>query len=192
MFIDARIGFAVFDFVSVEESSGDLVPMLAQVRRGLAWFARSAHDLGGDPDRLYVSGFSSGAHLASAAMVSDWTELGFVGNPFRAATLVSGMYDLEPVRRSIRSEYVNFTDEIVDMMSAQRFVDVFDIPSIVAHGTYETPEFQRQAVDFGAALKAAGKSVEPIVAAGYNHYEMMESFGNPYSPVGRALLNQVG
>ena len=42
--------------------------------------------------------------------------------------------------------------------------------------------------DFAAAIKAAGKSVELIEAPNYNHYEMGESFGNPYGPSGRAAL----
>ena len=34
------------------------------------------------------------------------------------------------------------------------------MPLIVTHGTFETPEFQRQNRDFAAAVKAAGKPVE--------------------------------
>jgi len=52
----------------------------------------------------------------------------------------------------------------------------------------ETPEFQRQTRDYAAAVKAAGKRVELIEAPNYNHYEMGESFGNPYGPSGRAAL----
>jgi arylformamidase len=32
-------------------------------------------------------------------------------------------------------------------------------PLLLAHGTYETPEFKRQTRDFAAALKAADKPV---------------------------------
>ena len=32
----------------------------------------------------------------------------------KGAVLCSGMYDLEPVRLSARSNYVSFTDEMVD------------------------------------------------------------------------------
>jgi arylformamidase len=59
---------------------------------------------------------------------------------------------------------------------------------VVTYGSNETPEFQRQNRDFAAALKAAGKPVELIEAANYNHFDMMESVGNPYGPNGRAVL----
>ena len=64
-------------------------------------------------------------------------------------------------------------------------------PIIVTYGTNETPEFQRQNRDFAAAAKAAGKKVELIEAANYNHLEMCESLGNPYGPNGRAALSLI-
>ncbi len=189
-FINAGIGFATFDFISVDETAGDLEPVLAQVRSGLAWLAQNAGMLGGNPDRLYVSGFSSGAHLASSAIIKDWSRFGLARNPYKGAVLASGMYDLHAVRLSSRASYVIFTDEIEDSMSAQRHVDKFDIPVVLLHGTYETPEFQRQTRDFAAALLDGGKSVQHLVAEGYNHCEVMEMFGNPYSMLGRAAIAQ--
>jgi arylformamidase len=61
----------------------------------------------------------------------------------------------------------------------------------VVFGTFETPEFQRQSRDFAAAIGAAGKTVTLTVAEGYNHFEIMESLGNPYSVFGRATLEQM-
>ena len=58
------------------------------------------------------------------------------------------MYDLKPVRLSKRSEYVAFTDEIEEKLSSQRRLDRLNCPLIVAYGTFETPEFQRQAREF--------------------------------------------
>ena len=73
-------------------------------------------------------------------------------------------------------------------MSSQRHLDLLRAPVVVSYGTFETPEFQRQNRDFAAAVKAAGKPVELIVAENYNHYETEESLGSPYGPNGRAAL----
>ena len=105
--------------------------------------------------------------------------------------LGSGMYDLKPVRLSKRSKYVKFTDEMEAALSAQRHIDKLNTPLILAHGTYETPEFQRQTRDFYAAVKAAGKPVELIVGEGYNHFEMLETLANPDGVLGRAVLAQM-
>jgi arylformamidase len=61
----------------------------------------------------------------------------------------------------------------------------------VGYGTFETPEFQRQARDFAAALKAAGKPVQLLVGEGYNHFEMLETLANPFGLLGRAVLEQM-
>ena len=63
---------------------------------------------------------------------------------------------------------------------------------VLAHGTYETPEFQRQTREFAAALEAAGKPVTLIVAEGYNHFELPETLANPYGILGRAALKLMG
>jgi arylformamidase len=101
------------------------------------------------------------------------------------------MYDLKLVRLSKRSEYVKFTDAMEQALSTQRHLDRLNTPVILAHGTLESPEFQRQTRDFAAAVKAAGKPVELIVAEGYNHFELSETFGNPYGLLGRAALEQM-
>jgi len=102
------------------------------------------------------------------------------------------MFDLKPVRLSKRSSYVKFTDEMEEKLSAQRHIDRLAAPVALVHGTLETPEFQRQSRDFAAAVKAAGKPVTLAVMEGYNHFEVMEQLGNPYSLFGRAVLTQMG
>jgi arylformamidase len=187
-FVAAGVGFAIFDFVSVEETGSYLEPMVQNVRQALAWLVRHASELGGDPGRLSLSGFSSGSHLASAALVADWSALGFERIPYASAFLASGMYDLYPVSLSKRSEYVKFTPATIETLSAERHAGRFDIPTIVAVGSYETSEFLRQARHFAGTLEAIGKPARYLEAEGYNHYEVLESLANPYSPLGHAVL----
>jgi hypothetical protein len=42
------------------------------------------------------------------------------------------------------------------------------------------------------AMRTAGKRVELIRGEGYNHFEFIETLANPYSPLGRAALVQMG
>ena len=192
MFVDAGAHFVILDFNNALETKGDLMTMAQQVRRGVAWVYRNARSFGGDPDRLYVSGHSSGGHLTSVVLTTDWAgEFGLPANIIKGGLCASGMYDLNPVSLSVRSNYVTFTPELIQALSAIRHLDRLTAPVIVAHGTRETPEFQRQNREFAAALKAAGKTTELIVLDGYNHFEVHESLGNPYAPLGRAVLRQM-
>lgn len=192
MFVGAGAHFAILDFTGVVEADGDLMPIADQVRRGVAWVYKNAESFGGDPERLYVSGQSSGAHLAANVVTSDWREYGVPDNIVKGALLCSGMYDLEPVALSKRSEYVNFTNEVEESLSPLRRLDRLNCPVIVGYGNHETPEFQRQARDFAAAVEAVGKPVTLLACEGYNHFEMCEMIGNPLSELGAAVLEQMG
>jgi arylformamidase len=158
------------------------------VRRGIAWVYNHAHEFGGDPNRLYVSGTSSGAHLGGVAAATDWTKYGLPEKPVRGYALCSGMYDLRGPRLSKRSSYVKFTDEVEEKLSPQRHIARINAPIVLVVGSLETPEFQRQSRDFADALTHAGKSAELLYAEGYNHFELAETLGNPYGPMGRAVL----
>jgi len=190
-FVRAGAHYIVLDFINVDETGGSLFPMVEQVRRAVAWVYRNARSFGGDPDRLYLSSHSSGSHLSGCVVTHDWKKEGLPADILKGAMLGSGMYDLEPVRLSKRSKYVKFTDEMEAALSAQRHIDKLATPLILAYGSYETPEFQRQSRDFHAAVKAAGKPAELLVGEGYNHFEMLETLANPYGLLGRAVLAQM-
>ena len=189
LFVRAGAHFVVPDFAAVQDVGGSLMPMADQVRRAVAWVYRNARGFGGDPDRLYVSGHSSGAHLAGVVLTTDWPrDFDLPADIVKGGLCSSGMYDLEAVRLSARSNYVKFTDEMEQALSAQRHLDKLSAPIVVSYGTLESPEFQRQARDFAAAVTAAGKPVKLLVGEDYNHFEIIETLGTPYGHLGRAAL----
>jgi len=181
----------IADFINVEQAGGDLFPMYEQVRRAIAWAWHNAHQFGGDRERFYISAHSSGSHLAACVLTHGWREESLPEKFCKGALLLSGMYDLEAVRLSKRSSYVKFTDAMVEKLSAQRHLDGLHTPLVLAYGTQETPEFQRQTREFFDAVQAAGKTAELIVGEAYNHFELLETLGNPYGPMGRAMLRQM-
>jgi len=192
LFVRAGAHFVVPDFAWVQNVDGSLMPMAEQVRSAVAWVYRNARSFGGDPDRTYVSGHSSGAQLAGVILTTDWRrEFNLPADTVKGGLCSSGMYDLKPVRMSARSAYVKFTDEMEQALSSQRHLDKLNASLIVAHGTLESPEFQRQARDFATAVMAAGKPVRLLVGEGYNHFEMIETLGSPYGLLGRAVLEQM-
>jgi arylformamidase len=191
-FVNAGAHFVVLDFSTVDDAGGSLFPMVEQVCRAVGWVYRNAQEFSGDTNRLHLVSHSSGSHLAGCVVTHDWAKDGLSRDILKSALLSSGMYDLKPVRLSKRSKYVNFTDAMESELSAIRHLDRLHTPLVLAHGTYETPEFKRQTRDFATAVKAAGKPAELLVAEGYNHFEMLETLANPYGLLGRALLGQMG
>jgi arylformamidase len=193
MFVNAGAHYIPLDFIAIKAAGGDLRMMAKQVRTAIAWVHKNAATFGGDANRLYIGGHSSGGHLCGVALVTDWQkDFGVPADIVKGGLCMSGMYDMKPVRLSKRGQYVHFTDEMEQAMSSQRHLNMLHAPVIMTYGTNETPEFQRQNRDFAAAVKAAGKPAELIEAPHYNHFEMAESLGNPYGPNGRAALKMMG
>jgi arylformamidase len=192
IFVRAGAHCVILDFINVIEAGGSLFPMADQVCRAIAWLAGNATPFAGDPNRIHIFGRSSGAHLGGIAITTDWqNDFGLPADIIKSALLSSGMYDLKPVRLSKRGAYITFTDEMEHALSPQRHLHRINCPVIVAHGSYETPEFQRQAREFAAALEAAGKPMQLLVGTGYNHFELPETLASPYGLLGRAMLEQM-
>ena len=143
--------------------------------------------MGWHPERLL---YALSGHLAAVALTTDWQrQFGLPADLIKGGMCISGMYDLAPVRLSARSRYVAFDDAMVADLSPIRHLNRLRAPLVVAYGTCETLEFQRQNREFAAAVKAGGKEVRLLVGEHYNHFELPETLGNPYGLLGRAALD---
>jgi len=73
----------------------------------------------------------------------------------------------------------------------QRHLEFLNVPIIVAHGSLETPDFQRQGRDFAKAVKDMGKAVDYKVGQNYNTFEIPETIANPHGILGKLVLTQM-
>ena len=191
MFVQAGAHWVAPDFATVMDVGLD--GMVSQVRRAVAWLARHAGDFGGDPGRLYVGGHSSGGHLAGNVLVTDWVgDFGLPGDLVKGGLCISGMYDLKAVRLSARSSYVKFDDRIEHGLSPQRHLDRLRAPVVVAYGERDSPEFQRQACEFAAAVERAGRLRALLIGKDLNHFEMPDTLARPDGLLGAAALELMG
>jgi arylformamidase len=159
------LNFALLPTVTLPE-------MADQVCRGIEWVR------GNVAKNVVVCGHSSGAHLSACALL----RLGFV----RKALLVSGIYDLLPVRLSARNEYVRLDERLEHDYSPIRHIERIRCAVTVAWGEKEGAEFYRQSKEFAEKLGAPA-----IIGAGLNHFEIAETLAEPGSPLGRAALNML-
>src|SRR5262249_57738989 len=109
MFINAGAHYVALDFIAIKEAGGDLGMMAAHVRRGIAWVYKNAASFGGDPERIFISGHSSAAHLCGVALVTDWKkDFGLPETTVKCGLCMSGMFEMTPVQISSRRTYSNF------------------------------------------------------------------------------------
>ena len=166
--------------------------MIAELRRAVAWLSANAASFGGDANRMHIIGHSSGGHLTSVLLTTEWTRFGAPADVLKSGTCVSGMYDLRPVLLSARSAYVKLTPEEEDEFSAIRHLDRLACPITIAYGSKESPEFQRQGRSFAAALRARGARAKELILDGLNHFEGIRAMIEPQSPLARQVLGQMG
>jgi len=137
---------------------------------------------GRDPNNIYVSGISTGAHLMACTL----------GLPcVRGALLISGIYDLEPIRISSLNAPIG-----MDWAEARRHSPLHAIPKrippvVLAHGALERPEIQRQSGDYASALAACGHEVTLLSVPETNHFSVMETLATPGGYLAKALAELV-
>ena len=149
-----------------------------EARTALHWLHQKVATLGGDPARLYVSGWSAGGHLT--AMLMD--------EPLVAGGLaVSGLFDLEPIRLCYLNDKLG-----LDAEEARRNSPLLNLPAraaklIIAYGSDELPELKRQSNEFAAAWSGRGLPGEIIEVAGCHHYAVLEQLAQPDGLLAKAL-----
>jgi arylformamidase len=172
----------VSDFNNVSEVG--LPAMIEQCREAVAWTVRNAASFGGDPDRVYLAGHSSGAHLASCVLLAD--------PAIKSALLISGLYDLHAPMLSARSKYVKITPEEEDAASAMRHLGRIRCPVAVAWSVGDSPEFRRQGEVLAAALQGMGRLASRTEVFSANHFEEPRQLADPDSTLSRVLFSVMG
>ena len=165
--------------------------LVEQNRQALAWIWNHAAEIGGDPERIHVTGHSAGGHLTAIVLVTDWARYGLPSAPIRNACALSGLFDLEPLRRS----YLN-ADLRMDEETAHRNSPIHLIPDsapelIVAVGGGETDEFRRQSRSFADAWRARGLEGEYLEVLDLDHVHVSAQYQRLDSPLTRALFEQM-
>lgn len=149
-----------------------LPEMAGQVCRGIQW----VHD--NLSKEVVLFGHSSGGHLGGVAL----TKIPYI----KAALLVSGIYDLLPVRLSARNDYVRLDERLEHEYSPIRHVERINCPVTVAWAEKESRDFYRQSKAFAEKLGAPA-----LIGEGLNHFEIVETLADPRSALGCAALNML-
>lgn len=114
---------------------------------------------------LVVSGWSAGGHLTAMAMTHPRAKAGLA---------ISGIYDLEPMRLCYLNDKLRLDEAEVERNSPMRLASSGK-PLVLAYGTRELPELQRQSVDYAKVCK--GSRLLPM--EGDNHFTILEKLAAP-------------
>ncbi len=113
--------------------------------------------------RLVLSGHSAGAHLAAMHRMHG---------AVAGVLAISGLFDLEPIRRGALNDALGLDEAQVADCSPQFRVGP-GAPTVVAVGGAELPELQRQSREYAEALRGAAQITRLIDVSGANHLSIL-------------------
>lgn len=167
------VNYSLVPKVSIDEIS-------RQCRAAVAWVLRRIERYGGDPARVIVGGHSAGGHLTAMALQTDWEqEYGLPHDPLIGAVMVSGLYDIEPLRFSLMQPMLQLDDGVIRRNSPLFSVRPCTTPALITWGADEPDEFRRQSDTFIETWAAAGNRSKRLPQAGLNHFNAIYGFEDP-------------
>jgi len=176
-FLDSGVSVAMVGYPLGPDATMDEI--VADAHAAIRYLAAELPKLGGDPQHVVVSGWSSGGHLAT--MVLDEPLL-------RGGVSISGIYELEPLLKS----YVN--DKLhMDQAMAQRNSPILLLPKTSKQldlfaGSAELPEMRRQTADYASARRAAGLPMQYTEIPDANHYTVLDSMMQRDGAIHRSIV----
>ena len=179
-----RAGFNVglTNYTLAPDASIEEITM--QQVRAMAWLYRNAERLEFDPNRIVVAGHSAGAHLAAMMLAVRWPVFSsdLPADLVKGGVLMSGLYDLDPVRYA---DFVN-VDLKLDEHSALKLSPAcmpqsHPAPFITSVGDQESEEFQRQTTLIASAWSQGFRNAVPLT--GKNHLTICDAFGDAEHPL---------
>jgi arylformamidase len=173
--------------------AASLDEIVRQCRAAIAWVWNNATAVNGDHKRIHVSGSSAGGHLGGMMLAGGWqADFGLPPHVVQSASLLSGLYDLEPVRLSYCNEWARLDEGAVERLSPLRHLPVQPVPLVLSYAPNETEEFKRQTEIYAAACTARGCPVEVVMEPGSNHYDLPLRFQDADAGLTRAALRSMG
>ena len=175
-FVESDVNCVVLNFSKLP---GKRLPdVVDQLRRGIDAIIKHAHRDGVAAFDLFLCGHSSGAHLCAVLLTQE--SYG-VSRYFRAATMISGSYDLEPALLSARGSYIKLNSDEQRSLSPMHHADKLSVPVFCAYCDGDTDEFRRQSEEFAAEARKHGKLLDLVCFKEENHFSIIERLGDSRS-----------
>jgi arylformamidase len=161
--------------------------IVGEVRAAVAWVRREPA-VPGDRTKLHLAG----AHLVAMCLNHDWARDGLPATPIASATLISGIYDLDPVLHVSVNADIRLDGPMARAQSPLRHPPTIRCPTLIAVGEAEPEGWIAQSSDYHAACRAAGIAADYWRLADEHHFSILKLFTDPHHPLVMAIKRRMG
>jgi acetyl esterase/lipase len=169
--------------------SYDLAPMVsidAITRQIGAAISRAATFVDG-PIRL--TGHSAGGHLVTRMICADSPLVEDVRQRIDRVVSISGLHDLRPLLKTRMNDDFQMTEALAVAESPALKQPIKNVELVCWVGADERPEFIRQSELLANIWTGFGIETSVHRAAGQHHFNVIDGFTDPQSPLSCALLD---
>jgi arylformamidase len=154
-----------------------LTEIVGEVRAAIRWLRLQGPPLGVAAAKLIVSGWSAGGHLTAMAL-----------GEADAGMAISGIFDIEPCRLNYLNDALKMTMEEQHLLSP-----IYQLPPrspalVLAYGTAELRELQRQSRDYHEARRRARLPSQLLPLEGHDHFSILEELASATGKLTEALV----
>jgi len=180
-FIDSGINVVIPNYDLCP--AGTIPGITDQIQRLIIWLWRNADSLGMSKNHINISGHSAGGHLTAMMLATDWPVLGDDLPPdiIKSAIPVSGIYELEPLRKTTINDAVGIDEWTASDYSPLYLTPASDAPILVSVGGAETSLFHQQTEnlidEWGQYSAGITRHTEP----GVDHFDVVNRLADPES-----------
>ena len=168
-----------------------MTSMVAQHRKALAWLWQNGASHGVSPDHINISGHSAGGHLTAMMLTTDWPDLDpeLPADLIKSGIPISGLYQLEPLRRTTIAAALNLDDAEAEALSPHLHAPATAAPVLVTLGGDETSEFHRQTNDFVAEWSNHPPRIAHHAEPSVDHFDVLNRLASPTSEIFQKARN---
>lgn len=153
---------------------------IADAARAVRWAQQQAERYGGDPDKVFVMGHSSGAHLAALLALAPEFLAAAGGDRAKLKGMIglAGPYDFLPLTDPDLRDMFG-PPERYELSQPIAHVDGDNPPLLLLHGEDDETVRVRNTVNLAAAVKRAGGSVEAVIYPEMSHAWIVATLAAP-------------
>ena len=162
---------------------------IRDVARAFHWVRNNIREFGGNPDDIFLTGHSSGAHLVALLALNEkyLEELGHTTDEISGVIPVSGVYLVSA--RGILFEGA-FDDKAETLKDASPImqVDEKQPPFLIIYGGKDLMSIDILSINLEHELKKHNSPVELLCVEGYSHGDTVWEIGKKKDRMTRAML----